>query len=238
MIADEGCTGSLLNPDNLAVSVLAKAVSTYGIGLHIRGRLIRSPPTTPSNQAEKARMTFDARSILDAVLPSYALELDGIHGVAHWARVMENGRCLAEETGADAEVVRLFALFHDSRRINDGTDPYHGSRAANFARTLRGRVFKLSHTQFRRLDAACTSHTHGRTHPDKTVRTCWDADRLDLGRVGITPLPRLLCTKAARLQDTIHWAHERAVSRLVPEFVQDWGIDLAASRSVSPQSRQ
>jgi uncharacterized protein len=30
------------------------------------------------------------------------------------------------------------------------------------------------------------------------VQTCWDADRLDLGRVGIIPRPDRLCTEEAR----------------------------------------
>jgi hypothetical protein len=33
---------------------------------------------------------------------------------------------------------------------------------------------------------------------DITVQTCWDADRLDLPRVGIQPLPQFLCTEAAK----------------------------------------
>ena len=41
-------------------------------------------------------------------------------------------------------------------------------------------------------------HSDGRVDADVTVQTCWDADRLDLGRVGKRPDPRLLCTPAAR----------------------------------------
>ena len=104
-------------------------------------------PTAPSHRRSKPRMTFDVRSILDAVLRDYALDRGGIHGVAHWARVTENGLRLAGETGADVEVVRLFALLHDSRRISDGIDPEHGPRAAEFAGTLKGRMFKLIQDQ-------------------------------------------------------------------------------------------
>jgi uncharacterized protein len=38
--------------------------------------------------------------ILSAVLEEYALPWVGYHGIAHWARVFENGLRLAEETGA------------------------------------------------------------------------------------------------------------------------------------------
>ena len=37
------------------------------------------------------------------------------------------------------------------------------------------------------LHYACTWHTHGQLSSDPTIATCWDADRLDLGRVGMRP---------------------------------------------------
>src|SRR3954466_1645131 len=82
-------------------------------------------------------MATNIALILQAVLEEYALPWDGDHGVAHWARVLENGLRLAGETGANVEVVRLFAILHDSRRVSEATDPDHGPRAAEFARTLR-----------------------------------------------------------------------------------------------------
>jgi uncharacterized protein len=75
-------------------------------------------------------MKLNIPAVLKAVLEDYALPLDGHHGVAHWARVLENGMRLAEETGANIEVVQLFAVLHDSRRLNESTDPEHGPRAA------------------------------------------------------------------------------------------------------------
>ncbi|MHC5539152.1 HD domain-containing protein [Singulisphaera rosea] len=173
-------------------------------------------------------MGVDDQAILKVILSSHALELDSIHGVAHWARVLENGLRLATETGADVEVLRLFALLHDSRRMNDGSDPEHGPRAAEFARTLRGRAFEITSPQFNQLYEACAGHTGGRTHPDVTVRTCWDSDRLDLGRIGIRPRPKLLCTEVARRDETIQWAQARAEANLIPDFVRKaWGISLA-----------
>ncbi|WP_406694432.1 hypothetical protein V5E97_25490 [Singulisphaera sp. Ch08] len=165
--------------------------------------------------------------ILREVLDDYALPWDGDHGIAHWARVLENGLKLASETGADLEIVSLFAVLHDSRRINEFTDPDHGPRAAEFARTLQGRHFDLSSHRFQLLHRACSGHTHERTHPDVTIQTCWDSDRLDLGRVGITPHPSRLCTEAARRTETIRWAHARGIMHFVPERVKsEWGIDL------------
>ncbi len=168
--------------------------------------------------------------IVHAVLEDYVLPWSGDHGVAHWARVYENGLRLAEETGAIIEVVQLFAVLHDSRRINECTDPEHGPRAAEFARTIQGRLIDLPEPEFRLLHRACAGHTHERTHPDVTIQTCWDADRLDLGRVGITPSPSRLCTAAAKRAATLKWADGRATFRLIPPFVRDeWGIDLDAA---------
>jgi uncharacterized protein len=169
--------------------------------------------------------------ILQTVLDDYALPIGGDHGVAHWARVLDNGLRLAEETGANVEVVSLFAVLHDSRRINEGSDPDHGPRAAAFAAELRRKVFDLDDQEFRLLHRACEGHTHERTHPDVTIQTCWDSDRLDLGRVGIMPHPSRLCTEVAKRPETIKWADGRACFRVVPTFVLDeWGIDLAKER--------
>jgi uncharacterized protein len=169
--------------------------------------------------------------ILDAILEHYALPWDGDHGIAHWARVMENGLRLAEETGADVEVVRLFAVLHDSQRWNEDFDPKHGPRAAAFAEKMNGTLFELPDRAFRVLHRACHGHTHERTHADLTIQTCWDADRLDLGRVGITPHPSRLCTEMAKRPETILWADERAIRGVVPELVlREWRIDLATYR--------
>lgn len=165
--------------------------------------------------------------VLRAVLDDYALPLNGDHGVAHWARVLENGRRLAEETGAVLEVVSLFAVLHDSRRVSEVCDPEHGPRAAEFAGELRGGVLDLDDHDFRLLYRACEGHTHERNHPDVTIQTCWDSDRLDLGRVGIMPHPSRLCTDVAKRPETIKWADGRASFGVVPALVsEEWGIKL------------
>jgi len=64
----------------------------------------------------------DLPAILRAILPGYPLPHDGTHGLTHWARVLENGLRLCEATGADTEVVTLFAIFHDARRVNEYRD--------------------------------------------------------------------------------------------------------------------
>jgi uncharacterized protein len=104
---------------------------------------------------------------------------------------------LAAKTGANVTVVRLFALFHDCRRENDGWDPEHGLRGADFAISLRGKHFDLPDEHFELLYEACTGHTDGHHHENPTIGTCWDSDRLDLGRVGMIPDPAYMSTDFA-----------------------------------------
>src|SRR5439155_4023853 len=99
-------------------------------------------------------MATNILPILHAVLEDYALPWGGDHGIAHWARVYENGLRLAGETGANVGVVSLFAVLHDCRRVNEHTDPDHGPRAAEFATLLRGRLFDLPDTEFGLLHRA------------------------------------------------------------------------------------
>jgi len=144
--------------------------------------------------------------LLALLKKQFVLSWDGIHGIPHWTRVRRNGLRLAKLTGANLQIVELFAFFHDSQRVNDGKDPEHGMRAAEFAVSLRGSLITLSDKDLRLLQYACEHHTYGLTLADVTVQTCWDADRLDLGRVGIVPDPRRLCTPAAREPVMIEWA--------------------------------
>mgnify|MGYP001359605591 CR=1 FL=1 len=70
------------------------------------------------------------------------------------------------------------------------------------------------------LHEACAHHTGGATEADVTVQTCWDADRLDLPRAGVTVSPKRLCTVAAREKAIITWAEERSLARFEPSFVE------------------
>ena len=164
--------------------------------------------------------------LLHRILDGYRLQPRGIHGVTHWARVLENGRKLAETVEADAELIELFAVFHDARRVNDAVDHGHGRRGAELARRLRGDYFELDDERFALLEYACAEHTSGLTQADVRVQVCWDADRLDLLRVGIRPHPRWLCTASAKDPELRRWAEARASAREVPALIEgEWGFE-------------
>jgi len=159
------------------------------------------------------------RALIQRILKDYRLRLMGTHGLPHWGRVLETGLKLAEQTGANPEVVVLFAVFHDARRRSETSDPGHGQRGATLAGKLRGKFLSLSDGDFALLCTACSHHTDGTTEGDITVQTCWDADRLDLWRVFITPKDEFLCTPAAKDKSLQGWACERSLADYCPKFV-------------------
>lgn len=163
-------------------------------------------------------------ALMKCILEQYRLRVDGFHGLDHWARVRENGLRLAERTGADPDVIELFAVFHDACRWDEGGDLGHGPRGARLAESMRRKgLYPLDDARFGLLVHACRDHTRGETAADPTVQTCWDADRLDLMRVWVTPDPTKLCTEAAREPEFMDRCNERAKRREIPRIVgEEW----------------
>ena len=150
--------------------------------------------------------------LIEFARSEFRLDWDGIHGASHWSRVRHNGLLLAKHTGANTRVVEYFAFIHDLGRENDRYDPEHGSRAAAIAENIVGDLIDLSRHELRLLVEACCGHSDGHTVADVTVMTCWDADRLDLGRVGIRPDPRRLCNEAAKRPELLSEAYKRSLA--------------------------
>ena len=149
---------------------------------------------------------------------SHRLFISEVHGIVHWKQVERNGLLLAEKTGADIVVVRLFALFHDSKRANDGEDIVHGARGAEFAKTcFEEHLFEITQEQFDKLYHACKFHTTEHRSGDATIDTCYDADRLDLGRVGIVLNPNKMATSYGA---TI--ARKSLEADVEPEEMREW----------------
>jgi uncharacterized protein len=121
-----------------------------------------------------------------------------IHGPKHWRNVESTILLIAPQTGADVDIGRLFAIFHDCCRLDDGGDADHGPRAAAFLQELIGSERILSAPQADALIYAVHHHTFGMISDDPTIGSCWDADRLDLGRVGIVPSAKMMSTSAGK----------------------------------------
>ena len=123
---------------------------------------------------------------------------ESIHGDGHWKRVANFGRLIAEKEGLNERVLILFGYFHDSQRLNDGRDPEHGPRAAQYVADFPRELLGLTDGEINQLIMACHYHTHECATDDPLIRACWDADRLDLSRIGILPDPDRLFTQTAK----------------------------------------
>lgn len=130
-----------------------------------------------------------------AVLRQFRLDVMGIHGLPHWQRVYRNGILIHNaDHKVDLEIVTLFALLHDSQRDTDGEDFMHGIFGSQFTAELarNGLLPMLDEERLTILKAAIADHPRGAVlegnhYSQRTIQACWDADRLDLGRVGIPP---------------------------------------------------
>lgn len=121
-------------------------------------------------------------------------DLGTTHGLNHWDRVAMFGERLCQEE-ADLNVILAFAYLHDSERVNNGEDLYHGYRASMLIDSIRHTMLRdMSDEQIRKLKSACELHTIKRKTGDLTIDICFDADRMDLLRVGIKPQPERMAT--------------------------------------------
>jgi uncharacterized protein len=144
---------------------------------------------------------YDRAGLIALIKSEFKLDWGGIHGANHWARVLHHGKTIGEMRQADLLVVELFGFLHDSCRLNDGRDPQHGQRAADFAHGIHGDFYQLNSKQLDLLCFAMQHHSGGEVSTNATIQTCWDSDRLDLGRVGIIPSPKFMSAEGAEFID-------------------------------------
>lgn len=147
-----------------------------------------------------------------------ALAMDRYHGdffrkdgPTHWDRAWENAKFLIPITKANPTVVQLFCYLHDCCRIHDGQDLGHSIAAAFFIKQNRDLFSFLSQQEFKMLLDACAGHSYHELSKDPTIGTCWDADRLDLGRYGIYPKGEYFSTQAAKDPAIIERAYQNSI---------------------------
>ena len=152
------------------------------------------------------------KNTINLIRPVFILDINqSEHGIAHWARVWRNARELCSAEGVDPLVPCLFSFLHDSCRYEEGNDIEHGPRAAEFIAGLyEKRELDIKASDLVLLCKAVEFHSCGYTDAEPIVQVCWDADRLDLGRVGVHPNPNYLCTQHAKKTSTIEAALKRS----------------------------
>ena len=123
------------------------------------------------------------------------------------------GRCEIR-THEDLATLPVFKTGAFNRSANLPSLNYKGYLSltvlADLAAHLHGKLFDATSEELALLTDACERHSLGLTKADVTIQTCWDADRLDLGRVGIKPHPKYLCTAAAKASAVIQAAFLRS----------------------------
>jgi uncharacterized protein len=159
-------------------------------------------------------------TLLRRIQREFAIDWWGHHGVRHWARVRRNGRAIARHVpGIDLAVLDLFAVLHDAARKDEDEDPLHGYRcAARLRKIATPADFRLAtEAQYIQLLFAIEHHSEQIKPISPTVAACWNADRLDLGRVGITPDVRFMCPEALPPAHIIHQLHTTAAAERVKQ---------------------
>lgn len=142
---------------------------------------------------------YSLEPLLATIRNEFKADWNGLHGIRHWDRVFHHGTVIAKKRKADLDVVTLFAFLHDSCRWNDNSDYRHGERGAEFAYGMNGKLFYLDDSKLDDLCFAIRHHSGGEISTNPTIQTCWDADRLDLGRVGMKPSSKYLSHVAAKM---------------------------------------
>lgn len=198
----------VLHPGSARVELAATRLAS------LAQRRDRTSMKRPASIPGLASAVRDKRAFVAMLHREFAISWHGLHGAAHWARVAHNGRILCRASGANPRVVGLFALLHDLRRRDEGSDPQHGPRAAIFIREIAGEHLLLDREELAQLCDACVGHSEGELSSDPTVAACWDADRLDLGRVGKRPSERFLSLEAARQPALMDGAYRRSIAPL------------------------
>jgi uncharacterized protein len=141
-------------------------------------------------------------ALLDAARARFSLPPDSPHSTGHWLRVLKYGRVFARDLQGDEALVIVAALSHDCCRSDDGFDPLHGHRAADWAAQHNGKLFAFDRQRMSTLRDMLRRHNDGGYVPtDPTAAAFTAADRADIDRdgVGLNVSSRFFTPKAWRV---------------------------------------
>jgi uncharacterized protein len=148
-------------------------------------------------------LTIKYKDLILKIEEQFKIDFYGLHGIEHWKRVYENTQKLASYYKIQSEVFGLFSLLHDSKRVNEDIDKFHGKRASLFVEELiKSKEIILDDEDTKRLIYACKNHTHSDKkdplYKDLVVQICFDSDRLDIDRVCLEVDSKYLATDYAK----------------------------------------
>jgi len=146
----------------------------------------------------KGKLLADQYShVIDEVVKQYDERMgqDIVHGTRHWTNVFTNAYHIIENSPEVHNQLEeyllgafLFALFHDSKRKDEGLDLLHGYKGgAYFLEMVIKHNIEISPTIQTKIYRAITNHSTEIKSGISIISVCYDADRFDLFRVGKIP---------------------------------------------------
>lgn len=121
----------------------------------------------------------------------------GLHGFGHIERVVEYAKLIAKkECPGKYEDIIVGAYLHDVGRIDDSENNEHALKSAEIAEFLISRHWPW--LDKKKIVEAIKYHADGDVTDDHVIGAIWDADRLDLDRIGKVIDCNLLSTKTAK----------------------------------------
>jgi uncharacterized protein len=134
---------------------------------------------------------------VERIVFSYQALKDGLHGIEHLRRAAENAMLIAiQECPEDYDNAVLGAYFHDIGRVDDSPGNSHAIAGAEIAEKMLRKFWPELNIE--KIVFAIRYHADGLVSDDPLIGTIWDADRLELGRAGISMDNVLFSTQAGR----------------------------------------
>lgn len=180
-------------------------------------------------------------NVINHLLNNLKTDIESIHGINHWLRVLANTVIIHDNLTLDMDVAIAFAFLHDAFRANDFDDIEHGARVEIWFNTKNkfNKAVNLTNRQKEVLFFACKWHSHGKTikyfeninhnfsqFEINTIISCWDADRLDLARVGVYPDEKYLSTEVAKIKSIQMLCTKHAIANKLYDLYNEVKQDL------------